>query len=128
MKTLRGALAAFNNSAASAPAAQKSTVEGAIGAVNSGPLGVNGVPGTVTLPTGQVVPFNPLKNVAFTALDHAYSLGYVICGVAGLVAALLAVVALGGRAHDALISAESLAQDTVEEVLTQVRQPEAVPL
>ncbi len=70
-----------------------------------------------------MVPFNPLRDVAFTALDHAYPLGYVICGVAGLVAALLAVVALGGRAHDALISAESVAQDTVGEVLAPVRAP-----
>jgi uncharacterized membrane protein len=54
------------------------------------------------------VPFNPLKDVAFHALGHAYSIGYVICGVAALVAALLAVTALHGRAHQPLVTEESL--------------------
>jgi MFS family permease len=106
---LAKALAAFNNSAAAAPAAQKPALEAAIGAVNSGPLGANAVPGTVTLPSGQTVPFNPLKDVAFHALDHAYSIGYVVCGISALAAALLAAIGLGGRAHEALITAESLA-------------------
>jgi hypothetical protein len=78
--------------------------------VNSGPLGANAVPGTVTLPTGQTVPFNPLKHVAFSALDHAYSLGYVICGLAAFFAAALAIFALGGGSHENLVSAESLAE------------------
>jgi MFS family permease len=112
---LRAALSGVNNAAATAPASQRPALEGAIGAVNSGPLGANAVPGTVTLPTGQTVPFNPLKGVAFHALGSAYSLGYVICGVAALVAALLAGVALGGRSTDTLVSAESLAQDTTGE-------------
>jgi MFS family permease len=108
---LRKALAAFNASPASAPAAQKPALEAAVGAVNSGPLGANGVPGTVTLPTGKTVPFNPLKDVAFHALDHAYSLGYVVVGISALVAAALALLALGGRGDETLMNEESLAQD-----------------
>jgi len=108
-QALAKALAGFNSSAAAAPAAQKPALEAAIGAVNSGPLGANAVPGTITLANGQTVPFNPLKDVAFSALDHAYSLGYVVCGVAALVAALLAVFGLRGRAREAQISEESLA-------------------
>lgn len=108
-QALAKALAGFNSSAAAAPAAQKPALEAAIGAVNSGPLGANAVPGTITLANGQTVPFNPLKDVAFGALDHAYSLGYVVCGVAALVAALLAVFGLRGRAREAQISEESLA-------------------
>jgi MFS family permease len=106
---LQKALAAFNASAQGAPPAQRPRIEGAIEAVNSGPLGANGVPGTVTLPTGKTVPFNPLKHVAFNALDHAYSLGYVICGLAALLAAALAIFALGGRSNETLVTAESLA-------------------
>jgi MFS family permease len=68
----------------------------AVGAVNSGPLGANAVPG------------NPLQNVAFHALDHAYSIGYLVCGIAALVAAALAVGALGGTAHRPLVAEESL--------------------
>jgi MFS family permease len=106
---LQHALAAFNGSAAAAPPDQRASVEGAIGAVNSGPLGANAVPDTVTLPTGQKIPFNPLKHVAFHALDNAYSLGYLICGVAALLAAALAILALGGRSNETLVTAESLA-------------------
>jgi MFS family permease len=96
---LAKALAAFNHSAAHAPAAQKQAVQAAIGAVNSGPLGANAVPARITLPTGRTVPFNPLKEVAFHALDHAYSVGYLVCGSAAVFAALLAVVVLGSAAR-----------------------------
>jgi MFS family permease len=106
---LAKALAAFNGSAAGAPAAAQAQLHAAIGAVNSGPLGANAVPATLTLPGGTVVPFNPLKDVAFHALDHAYSLGYVVCGGAALVAALLAALALGGRSHETQLRADSLA-------------------
>jgi MFS family permease len=68
----------------------------AVGAVTSGPLGANAVPG------------NPLKDVAFAALGHAYSLGYVVCGIAALVAAALAAGALGGTANRPLVTEESL--------------------
>jgi MFS family permease len=106
--TLQNALTAFNGSAAHVPAAQRPAVEAAIGAVNSGPLGANAVPAAVPGPDGKPVPFNPLKDVAFHALDHAYAVGYVVCGVAALVAAVLAVLFIGGQAHETLISAESL--------------------
>lgn len=108
---LQKALAAFYASPARAPAAQKPSLEAAVGAVKSGPLGANGVPASITLPTGKTVPFNPLKDVAFHALDHAYSLGYVIVGISALVAALLALLAVGGRGPEALISDASLADD-----------------
>ena len=98
---LRAGLATFNASAAHVPAAQRPALEAAIGAVNSGPLGANAIPATVTLPTGKTVPFNPLKDVAFHALSHAYTTGFVIAGIAGLAAALLAFTALGGRVHEA---------------------------
>ena len=81
---LSKALTAFNASAAHNP-----SLKPVVGAVNSGPLGANSVPD----------PPNPLKDVAFHALGHANSIGYVICGVAGLVAALLVVLALGGGTH-----------------------------
>jgi len=59
------------------------------GAVHSGPLGANAIPN----------PPNPLKDVAFHALSHAYSLGFLICGLSALLAALIAAVMLGGREH-----------------------------
>ena len=106
--SLRGALAGFSAAAAHAPAAQRPALEAAVGAVNSGPLGANAVPATVTVPDGHVVPFNPLKDVAFHALSHAYSIGYVICAVAALAAALLAVVGVGGRAHETQLDPQTL--------------------
>ena len=61
-------------------------------------------------PKGTPVPFNLLKDIAFHALGQAYSLGYVICGVAALVAAALAATALRGLAHRPLVTEESLAE------------------
>lgn len=106
---LAAAVKAFNSSAASVPAGQRAEVQGAIGAVNSGPLGANGVPSTVLTPEGKTVPFNPLQSTAFHALDHAYSLGYIVCGAAAVIAAALALFFLGGRVDEAQISEESLA-------------------
>jgi MFS family permease len=108
---LRGAIHAFDQAPAHVPAAQRASVEGAVHAVNSGPLGANAVPATVPGPNGKPVPFNPLKDVAFHALDHAYSVGYIICGVAALVAALLATFFLHGGAHQRLVTEESLEED-----------------
>ncbi len=96
---LGSALKAFNAAPSHVPAAERPEVAGAVAAVNSGPLGANGVPGHIVLPDGTTQPFNPLKDVAFHALSNAYSIGYVVCGVAALVAALVAVLFLGGRAH-----------------------------
>jgi hypothetical protein len=74
---LRSALSHFS---ATAPPAE-------VGAVHSGPLGANAIPG------------NPLHDVAFHALDSGYSLGYLVCGIAALVAAALAGGALRGAAQ-----------------------------
>jgi hypothetical protein len=83
-----------------------------VNAVSSGPLGANAVPATVPGPSGKPVPFNPLKDVAFHALDHAYSIGYVVCGAAAFVAALLALTVLHGRAHEPLVTEESLEDES----------------
>jgi MFS family permease len=110
-QTLAKAVEAFYGSAAKAPAAARPKLEGAIGAVHSGPLGANGVPATALTPDGKVVPLNPLKGVAFHALDNAYSVGYIVCGIAAAIAAALAVFLLGGTSRDPQISPESLEED-----------------
>jgi hypothetical protein len=65
----------------------------------------------VTQPGGHTVPFNPLKGVVFDALAHSFALGYLVSGVAALVAAVLALTILGRRhAHaDAPVDAGQLA-------------------
>jgi hypothetical protein len=95
---LSRALAAFNSAAAHATGAKAAVLKPAAGAVNSGPLGANAVPD----------PPNPIKQVAFHALGSANSVGYVVCGIAGLVAAVLVITALGGRPGDDRIDQESL--------------------
>jgi MFS family permease len=107
--SLASALQQFNASAATAPEGQREAVEGAIAAVNSGPLGANAVPSTVPLPDGTTVPFNPLQETAFHALGNAYSLGYLIVGICAVAAAIVAMVFIGGRSHDTLITQDSLA-------------------
>jgi MFS family permease len=97
---LAAAVHAFNAAPAAAPPAQRGALGAAVGAVNSGPLGANGVPATVTLPNGSTVPFNPLKDVAFHALSNAYAIGYLVCAIAALVAAAIAAVLLGGRRYE----------------------------
>jgi hypothetical protein len=89
-------LAVFN-----ASAAKNAALKPVVGAVNSGPLGANSVPN----------PPNPLKNVAFDALGHSNSIGYLVCGIAALVSALLVILALGGGTRDNVITGESLAED-----------------
>jgi MFS family permease len=96
--SLSRAVAAFNAAPAHAPAAAAPALKALVGAVNSGPLGANSIPD----------PPNPLKNVAFEALGHANSIGYLICGIAALAAALLVVLAMGGGTHDVMITEESL--------------------
>jgi hypothetical protein len=96
---LGAALAAFNAAPAHAPTAQRKQLEAAVGAVDSRPLGANSVPATITLPNGHVQPFNPLKDVAFHVLSGAYSVGYLVCGLAALVATLIAAFVLGRRRH-----------------------------
>jgi MFS family permease len=85
--TLQSALAAFDKQAPPAVS----------GAVHSGPLGANAIPG------------NPIKDIAFTALDHAYALGYIVCGIAALAVTVLAAAGLRGSAHRPLVTEESLA-------------------
>jgi len=77
--SLSSAVDAFNKDP-KVPAAVK-------GAVNSGPLGANAIPN----------PPNPLKEVAFHALSHGYAIGFLVCGIAALVAAAIAALALGGH-------------------------------
>jgi MFS family permease len=107
---LRGALAAFDAAPAHVPAAQRPAVEAAVHAVASGPLGANAVPATVPGPGGKPVPFNPLHDVAFHALSHAYSIGYLICGIAALAAAALAL-AVRGQLHETLLDPQTLAAE-----------------
>ncbi len=104
--TLQHALDGFYGSAAHAPAGQRQSIEAAIGAVKSGPLGANGVPATVPGADGQSVPFNPLHDVAFHALGSAYSLSYLIAGLAALVAGLLVLLVIRGTAAQEAEDAE----------------------
>jgi len=106
--SLRGAVAAFTASAAHAPAAQRPALEAAVHAVQSGPLGANAVPATVALPGGRTMPFNPLHDVAYNALTHAYSVGWVICAVAAFAAAALAFTTMSGRARGLEFTDEAL--------------------
>ncbi len=108
---LRHGLAAFNAAPAHVPAAQRPSVEAAVHAVASGPLGANAVPATVPGPGGKPVPFNPLKDVAFHALSHAYAIGYLVCAGAALLAAVLTVLAVRGRVHETLLDPGTLAED-----------------
>ncbi|MFF5521753.1 MFS transporter [Streptomyces coeruleorubidus] len=101
------ALDTFNASAATAPDGQREAVEGAIAAVNSGPLGANAVPETVALPDGSTMPFNPLKDTAFQALGNAYSLGYLIVGLCAVAAAVVTVVLIKGDRPDTPVTAEA---------------------
>ncbi|GAQ65536.1 MFS transporter [Streptomyces scabiei] len=98
---LSKAYEAFQASAAHAPAEQRPQLEAAVHAVQSGPLGANSVPADITLPDGKVVPFNPLKDVAFDALSSSYSIAYVLAGVAALVAAALILVGVRGGVDQA---------------------------
>jgi MFS family permease len=91
--SLAHALAGLNAAAAHTPA-----LKPVAGAVNSGPLGAVAIPN----------PPNPIQHVAFLAMGSANGIGYLICGIAGLVAMLLVVFGIGGGAHDAMISEESL--------------------
>jgi MFS family permease len=109
--TLHDAYVAFLASPAHVPAGQRTAVEGAVRAVTSGPLGANAVPATVTTPAGQVVPFNPVQRVAFSALSHSYSLGFLLCGAAALLAALITAIAFRAGADEDLPDLEELLDD-----------------
>jgi len=106
---LQTALAQFYSAPAHAPAAERAALAQAVGAVKSGPLGANAIPASVTGAGGKLTPFNPLKDVAFHALGSAYSLNYLIAGCCALVAAALTIGLLRGRAHETVLTEESLA-------------------
>jgi MFS family permease len=106
--TLRKALSAFVSAPAHVPAGQRPAVTAAVHAVESGPLGANAVPATITLPNGQVKPFNPLHNIAFDALSHSYSIGFILCGASALLAAALTMIAMHGEAQEPLLDLELL--------------------
>jgi MFS family permease len=74
----------------------------AAGAIESGPLGQVSVPG------------NPLHDIAFTALGDAYSIGFVVCAVAALIASLLAGFALGGTSQRPNITEDAGITDAAE--------------
>jgi MFS family permease len=93
--SLSKALAGLNAAAAHTPA-----LKPVAGAVNSGPLGAVAIPD----------PPNPIQHVAFLAMGSANGIGYLICGIAGIVAVLLVVFGIGGGARDAMISEESLGE------------------
>ena len=108
--SLQKALDAFYAAPAHVPADERGAVEAAVGAVKSGPLGANAIPSKVPGPDGTLQPFNPLQDVAFHALSHAYAIGYLVCGIAALLAAVIAAVMLGGREHtDALVEPAEVA-------------------
>jgi MFS family permease len=100
--SLKSALDRFYASPQHVPAAQRPAVEAAVAAVKSGPLGQNGVPAQVPGADGKPVPFNPLKDVAFHALSHAYAIGYLVCGISAVAAALIAAMMLRGRRMQAV--------------------------
>jgi uncharacterized membrane protein len=56
------------------------------------------------------MPFNPLKDVAFHALSHAYSIGYLVAGIAAVAAAVLTFAAVQGRARETLLDPRTLSE------------------
>jgi MFS family permease len=80
-------------------------VKGAAGAVAKagGPLAVNSVP--PNSPPGHAA------SIAVDALGSGYRIGYLVCGVAALVACLLAAAVLRGDRTDTQVAEASLAED-----------------
>ncbi|WP_280117388.1 MFS transporter [Streptomyces griseorubiginosus] len=85
---LRHASGQFDTGLASAPLPPQ--VKGAIGTIAdaAGPLAVNAVP--------QSSPAGAARSIAFDALGSGFSLGLTVCGIAALVACLLAVAVRPG--------------------------------
>ncbi|GAA4009316.1 MFS transporter [Streptomyces plumbiresistens] len=86
---LSHATSRFNTDLASAPLPPQA--KGAIGAIADvgGPLAVNAIP--------QSSPAGAAQSIAFEALGSGYSLGFLVCGIAALVACALAVVVRPGH-------------------------------
>lgn len=110
--TLQKSLDSFYAAPQHVPAEHRESVEAAVGAVKSGPLGANGVPAQIPGPDGQMMPFNPLKDVAFHALSHGYAIGYLVTAGAALLAAVIAAVMLPrAEIHDHTTSTVSTAPE-----------------
>ena len=96
---LSRAATSFNASLASSslPDAIKGAAKGA------GAMATNSVP--------PDVPFSKAASLAVPALDHGYSFGFLVCGIAALVCAAITVALLGGKSEQAeeiaMIEAES---------------------
>ena len=58
-----------------------------------------------------MVPFNPVQRIAFSALSHSYSIGFLLCGAAALLAALITVTAFRAGADEDLPDLEELLDD-----------------
>lgn len=84
------------------PGAQLRAAQGAAKA--GGPLAVNGIP------PGQ--PGSAAHQLAYTALGHGYAIGYVVCAVCALFAAVLTVAALRGGRSDNIVRREALVDQT----------------
>ncbi|MFF0222895.1 MFS transporter [Streptomyces sp. NPDC004629] len=85
---LRHAASRLDSDLASAPLPP--LAKGAVGAIADagGPLAVNAIP--------QSSPAGAAHSIAFEALGRGYSLGFTVCGIAALVACLIAVVVRPG--------------------------------
>jgi MFS family permease len=107
--SLAKALSSFEGLVAKAPVGARPALRAAIDAVRSGPLGANAIPARATIGS-RTVPFNPLKDVAYHALSHGFSVGYAICAAAAFLGAAAVVVAMRPRRpkRRATIAGESL--------------------
>jgi hypothetical protein len=98
---LSRAATSFNASLAtsSLPDSIKAAAQGA------GAMATNSVP--------PEVPFSKAASLAVPALDHGYSFGFLVCGIAALVCSAVTVVLLGGKREQeeeiAMIEAEPAA-------------------
>jgi hypothetical protein len=68
-----------------------------------GPLAVNGIE------PGQ--PGAAAHGIAMSALGHGYSIGYAMCAIAALIAAILTVLAMRGGTHEHAVEHESLVDE-----------------
>jgi MFS family permease len=72
-------------------------------AKEGGPLAVNGLhPGTAG---------SAAHEAAMTALGHGYTIGFLLCAISALVAAILTLLAMRGGAHDHAVEHESLVDE-----------------
>ncbi len=106
--TLQSALNSFYASPAHVPAAQKATVEAAVGAVKSGPLGPERRSGPGPRPRREADPVQPVEGHRVPRPVPRVRDRLPGLRIAALVAALLAAVLLGGQKHhDAFLDADA---------------------